>query len=792
MSLFGSNPRREKERRQAKEARTQSMRRSAKEWVGYDSMLRGGQAYLGHGDWSATIRLSDVSYQAADQEQQEHVIQSWAQLLNSFTAGQAAEITVATRRVDPRVIGRSVRLRHNDDADDTWRDEFNRLLDLKIGQASNGTVADKLLTVRVHDDDPHRAVISLNRLVVNVQAQLASMGCRSERLDRTARLRAVHESLLPDDVFLFTEERFARERSTDTRDYVTPYAFDLKSPDRVRILESERDLWHTTLWIRDFPPRLSDELIGQVSDLRACATVSIHLSPYDRAEGLKAIKGQKTAVDMQVDAVRRRNIRNQEPDDMLPPDLQEQSEQVDSLLDKMQGSNEKLIDALVVIGVSAPDQTTLEQRVQDIRQVLAGLSLTGERMRHMQLPGLVCELPLGARPVPLSRSLTTSAAAIMVPFTSQEHFDPTGVFYGTNTITGNLVAVDRTKLLNANGFILGMSGSGKSASSKWEIEHILLSRPRDRVIIIDPEGEYERIRQAFHGSRVDVSAGSEQRINPLDITLEGADSGENPVREQTSQVMAMLQSLIGGVSGLGPVAHGVLDSVVTRMYSSWRPGDPQPTLGDLQRLLDSDAAPEARGLSASLSPYVSGSRAGFNGQTNVDTNDRLTVYNTLDLDSSMMTFGMMVILNHVWNQIKENRSRGDGSRVWIYCDEFHVFFSDEYAASFFLSIYKRARKYGAGITGITQNIDELLASEQASLMFANSAFIELLRMNGTDAATVAGLLKLSQAQINQFAQAEPGTGLIVAGSDYVPFDGRIPTDSSVFELNSTNAATVQR
>lgn len=774
-----------------KRRRSRAMRRSAKQWVGFDSMLSGGQAYLGGGDWSATIRLSDVSYQSADQDRQEWVVQRWAQLLNSFTSGQAAEVTVSTRRVDPRAVGGAVKMRHAADGLDGWRDEFNRLLDRKVSQATNGSVAEKLLTVRVHDDDPRRAVISLNRLVVQVQAQLASMGCRSERLDRTARLRAIHAALLPDDRFEFDEQRFRAERRSDSRDYVTPYAFDLKSPDRVRILEASKDLWHTTLWVRDFPPRLSDELVSQVTDLRADATVSIHLAPYDRAEGLKAVKNQKTAVDMQVDSVRRRNIRNQEPEDLLPPDLEEQSDQTDALLDKMNSSNEKLIDALVVIGVSAPDEATLTTRVQDVRQVLAGLSLTAETMRHMQLPGLVCGLPLGARPVPLSRSLTTSAAAIMVPFTSQEHFDPSGVFYGTNSITGNLVAVDRTKLLNANGFILGMSGSGKSASSKWEIEHILLSRPADRVIIVDPEGEYERIRKALGGARVDVSAGSEQRINPLEITLEG-DSEEDPVREQTSQAMAMLQSLVGGTTGLTPSALGVLDGVVTRMYQEWHEGAVQPTLGDLQRLLEAEGSVDAHNLAQSLEPFVSGSKSGFNGQTNVDTSARLTVYDTLNLDASMRTFGMMTVLNHVWNEIKSNRASGSGGRVWVYVDEFHVFFSDDFAATFFLSIYKRARKYGAGITGITQNVDELLASDQASLMLANSAFIELLRMSGTDAGTVKRLLKLSDSQVAQFTQADPGCGLIVAGDDLVPFDGRIPHDSPVFALNSTNAATVQR
>lgn len=789
MSNNTSRERRAKRKAEFERQRTQQKKRQAKQWVGFDSMLEGGQAYLGDNQWSSTLVMSDVSYKASDTDQQAHIVNEWASVLNMLVEGQQAQVTVRSRQVNIESLAHSVEMPLLQDANDKWRTEFNTLLKRQIGRATSGTLVEKLLTLTVEDDDPQRAVASLNRLVLQVSARLASMGCHVKRLDRTQRLRAIHDALMPDDGFHFSEEEFAQSK-TDTRDYVTPWAFDLRDPSCVHILESEKDFYHTSIWVRDFPPRLSDELVSRITALKGAASINIHLSPFERGAGIDLVKQQKTSLDMEIADRRQRNIREHQPADYLPPNLEEASEQVEDLLDKLNSSDEKMIDALVVIGVDAPDKSTLYQRVLEVRQILSSLSLQGDAMRHMQLPALVCTLPLGARPVPVRRTLTTSAAAIMIPFTSEEHFDPTGVFYGTNKLSGNLIVVDRTKLLNQNGFILGTTGSGKSAATKWEIEHVLLTRPYDQVIIIDPEGEYEKIRNAFGGALVDVSAGSSQRLNPLEITL-NSDNDEDPIRERTSSVMGMMNSLIGGVNGLSPQQEGVLDDVVTQMYQSYNPQLKQPTLGSLHELLTLDERPEAQQLSNALIPFVNGSKSGFNGQTNVNANDRLVVFNTLHLDGSMKTFGMMVVLQHVWNRIKDNRAKGKG-RIWIYVDEFHTLFSNKYAADFFLSIYKRARKYGAGITGITQNIEELLESHQARLMLSNSSFLELLRMNATDAQTVKSLLKLSDTQVSLFATGEPGTGLIAAGDVFVPFDGRIPRDNPIFELNQTNAASQQR
>ena len=175
--------------------------------------------------------------------------------------------------------------------------------------------------------------------------------------------------------------------------------------------------------------------------------------------------------------------------------------------------------------------------------------------------------------------------------------------------------------------------------------------------------------------------------------------------------------------------------------------------------------------------------SGFNGQTNVDLSNRFTVFDVSGLSGELRTFGMMVVIDQVWNRVIRNKA--NGRRTWLYVDEFHRFFSNQYAAAQFKDIYKRARKYGLGVTGITQNVEEILDLQDAREMLSNSDFLMLLSQNSTDADALCELLTLSEEQRQYFTGVLPGQGLMKIGSAYVPSDGRIPAGGDLYRLYST-------
>jgi len=362
---------------------------------------------------------------------------------------------------------------------------------------------------------------------------------------------------------------------------------------------------------------------------------------------------------------------------------------------------------------------------------------------------------------------------------------PGGIWYGVNAQSSNALVADRTATTNGNGFILGTSGSGKSQSGKMEITNVFLSRPDDDIIVIDPEHEYEPLIEAFGGEVIRIHAGSSQRVNPLDIELNVITGDEDPINAKCEFVLTMLGSLVGGSMGLTPDQRSVADRSTLMLYRKYAAdGGPMPTLLELRDALNASGEEAGRDLARMLEIYTVGSLGGFSNRTNVNPQNRLISWDISKLGNEMRTFGMMVILDQIWNRVARNRA--EGRRTWLYIDEFHLLFGNKYSADYFRSLYKRARKWGLIPTGITQNIEELLANQDARLMLANSDFLLLLGQNATDADSLCNLLHFSEEQRRFFTNVQPGHGLMKSGNAVIPMDARIPTDSILYDLFSTS------
>ena len=527
-----------------------------------------------------------------------------------------------------------------------------------------------------------------------------------------------------------------------------------------------------------------NQLVNDLTGLRARVDVSIHLAPMDRGESMTLVRRKNAEVKMQIMDQRRKNRKQGLDPDDLPDDLDDQQEQLGQLRDELRSTNQRLVDSIIVIGVSAASQEELEVACRNVKAKVNAQSCTAESLKFMQMEGLTAELPLGNNPLPMKRTLTTNSAAILIPFTTQEVFEPHGLFYGSNARSGNPILADRRSHMNSNGFVLGTSGGGKSFTVKQEIAGMFLNRD-DEVIVIDPEREYLALAAAFGGQIIQISAGTGTRVNPMDIVLED-DSASDPVKDKTNNVVSMIGALIGGIDGLDPLQKGLVDQCVSNLYTRYRNqggGVTQPTLQDLHDELQDCGNDEGRYLADALNPYITGSMSGFNGQTNVDLSNRFTVFDVSGLSGELRTFGMMVVIDQVWNRVIRNKA--NGRRTWLYVDEFHRFFSNQYAAAQFKDIYKRARKYGLGVTGITQNVEEILDLQDAREMLSNSDFLMLLSQNSTDADALCELLTLSEEQRQYFTGVLPGQGLMKIGSAYVPFDGRIPAGGDLYRLYST-------
>ena len=371
--------------------------------------------------------------------------------------------------------------------------------------------------------------------------------------------------------------------------------------------------------------------------------------------------------------------------------------------------------------------------------------------------------------------------------------DAGGIYYGVNAVSHNLIICNRGNLLNGNGFITGVSGSGKSMAAKQEVSALALSTDHD-IIIVDPEREYGELVRALGGEVITISAADPNgcHINALDLS-EGYGDGKEPLVMKSEFIMSLYEQLMGS-DKIEPQEKSIIDRSVGNIYREYLKnyqGQP-PTLKDLYDDLMKQVNPEAHRIALALELFTVGSLNVFSHQTNINTKSRILCFDIQDLGENLKSVGLLVMLDAIYNRVIQNRKQGKYTHVYI--DEIYLFFANgsgsghsitNYSGEFLYKCWKRFRKYGATLTGITQNVEECLLSNTARMMFANSEFLLMLNQATTDREQLARLLGASDTQMSYVDNAPAGHGLIKVGGAIVPFANELPKNTELYRLMST-------
>jgi type IV secretory pathway VirB4 component len=375
-----------------------------------------------------------------------------------------------------------------------------------------------------------------------------------------------------------------------------------------------------------------------------------------------------------------------------------------------------------------------------------------------------------------------------VPFTTQELFQssPESLYYGLNSLSNNLIMVDRKMLKNPNGLILGTPGSGKSFAAKREIANSFLVTDDD-IIICDPEAEYAPLVQRLDGQVICISPTSTQYVNPMDINLNYSED-DNPLALKSDFILSLCELVVGGKEGLQPIEKTVIDRAVRNVYRSFLANpDPakMPILGDLYNELLKQPEPEAARIAAALELYVSGSLNVFNHRTNIHLDNRLVCFDIKQLGKQLKKLGMLVIQDQVWNRVTVNRSAGKTTRYY-----FHLLLKEEQTAAYSVEIWKRFRKWGGIPTAITQNVKDLLSSREVENIFENSDFVYMLNQAVGDRQILAKQLSISPHQLSYVTHSGEGEGLLFFGNVILPFVDHFPKDLELYRIMTTKLSEV--
>ena len=732
--------------------------------------------------YSKTIRFSDINYAIASKEDKTSMFLGWSELLNTLDAGSAAKITINNKRVDRQDFERTILLPAQGDGLDGYRREYNDMLTGKVTDTSNSVVQERYLTLSAHRKDVGEARTFFDRVSGEVSRRLSALGSRGEELDASRRLRVLHDFYRAGDEAPFAFDLKESMRwGRSFKDTICPDSLEYKKDHFVM-----GDKYGRVLFLKEYASYIKDAMVGELTGLDRTMMLSIDVIPVPTDEAVREMQNRLLGVETNVTNWQRRQNSNQNFSAVVPYDLEQQRKETREMLDDLTTRDQRMFYAVVTLVHLADSKKQLDSDTKTLQSIARTHLCQLTTLHWQQAEGLDTALPLGLRRIDALRTLITESLAVLIPFKAQEIRHRHGAYYGQNSISRDLILADRWELLNANGFVLGVSGSGKSFTAKREMAALALST-QDDIIVIDPEAEYRPLIEGLGGQVIEISATSPNHINAMDME-QGYGDGENPVVLKSEFLLSLCEQLMGA-GQLSAREKSIIDRCAAQCYRDYlRRGcrGAAPTLQDFHAELLRQPEEEARDVALAIELFTQGSLNTFAKPTNVDTGARILCYDIRDLGRQLLPVGMLVVLDSIFNRILRNRAKG--RNTWVYIDEIYLLFQHEYSANFLFTLWKRVRKYRACCTGITQNVDDLLQSHTARTMLANSEFLVMLNQAATDRAELARLLNISDNQLSYITNVEPGRGLIKCGSAIVPFQDDFPRHTRLYQLMTTKAS----
>ncbi len=709
---------REKEKRRKKQDKERKKQRNipqtAQQSIPYLRMLEDGICQVTKNYFSKTVQFYDINYQLALNEDKTTIFENYCDFLNYFDSSISVQLSFINQQVDVEEFEKSIDIPDQNDDFNEIREEYRTMLKNQLSKGNNGLVKTKYITFGIEAESLKVARARLERIETDVLNNFKVLGAQARPLNGVERLEILYHIFNQDRIEPFRfHYRMLPETGMRTKDFIAPTSFNFSKNSSFLMGKTIGSI----SYLQILAPELTDRMLADFLDVDDSINVNIHIQSIDQTSAIKMIKGKISDLDKMKIEEQKKAVRAGYDMDVLPSDLVTFGEEAKNLLEDLQSRNERMFLVTVLVMNTAKKRQKLDNNIFQVQGISQKYNCSLRPLDYQQEAGLMSCIPLGLNRIEIQRGLTTSATAIFIPFTTQELFqEGEALYYGLNALSNNVIMVDRKRLKNPNGLILGTPGSGKSFSAKREITNCFLIT-EDDIIICDPEAEYYPLVEALHGQVVRISPVSTQYINPMDLNLNYSEE-DNPLSLKSDFILSLCELIVGGKNGLEPVEKTIIDRCVRLVYQNYL-SDPvpenMPILQDLYDLLRNQDEPEAQRLATALEIYVTGSLNVFNHQTNVDINNRIVCFDIRELGKQLKKIGMLIVQDQVWNRVTLNRSAHKATRYYI--DEFHLLLKEEQTATYSVEIWKRFRKWGGIPTGITQNIKDLLASREIENIF---------------------------------------------------------------------------
>lgn len=760
---------------------------NATDAIRYEKMFENGICQIDKEHFSKMLRFSDINYQTARVSDQKDTFMHYCEVLNSLDPTITLQLCLLTRQVDEKSFEKDMFIPLVGDSLDEYRTEINQMEKEKLKEGQNSTVREKYFVYTAKAEDYETAQSALARFETQFIALFRNMDVEDVHvLSGQERINTMRTITRSDERKTLTMRDIAFSGYT-SRSFVAPPSFDFSDKTGFEF----GNKYGQVLWFGDLPPDLNDQLLSDFTDLPINMVISIHMKNVNHAQALSMVNTQIAFMEMDNNRrARKAWQQGTDPRASYLPETVQSLKNATALHTDLVENDQRLFEVTPLIYVYADTEEELIDYIYRIKSTAQKRLVTAQNIDYQQIEAFNSVLPIGKNfhGKNLIRNLTTASTAIMIPFTTQELYQKGGVYFGQNAISRNIIMFNRKQLHAPNGFILGKPGSGKSFAAKREMILTLINDPNADVICIDPEREYTQLAYNFDGEVVRIAPNSNVHINPLDINESYADDGD-PLTLKSDFFISMIDLIQKG--SISNKERSILDRTLRLCYEKYfktQKVEDMPTMQDFYALLVKQDSEEARELALSLEYYIKGSANLFAHKTNVDLSKRFVIFDIHELGKSNRTLGMLIVLDQIWNRITKNRA--SGRETYLFIDEIQLLFTNSYSSDYFFELWTRSRKYGAIPTGITQNVETLLQSDNARRMLSNSDFIMAMNQAHSDRQELAELLSISDRQLRYITNTEPGSGLLFAGKSIIPFNDKFPMDTKIYKMITTKLSEV--
>ena len=732
--------------------------------------------FLTGGKFAKTYKFTDINYLVASREDKESMFLTYSELLNSLDSGATTKITINNRRLNKANFEQSILMPLRGDFRDEYRREYNQML-LDKATGANGIVQEKYLTISVVKKDIEEARAYFARVGADLISHFSALGSKCTELDAEEKLRVLHDFYRQGEEAAFHfDPQDMMKKGHDFRDYICPDSIE-KNSDYLKLGEK----FCRVLFLKDYASYIKDSMVTELTDFNRNMMLSIDVVPVPTDEAVREVENRLLGVETNITNWQRRQNANNNFSAMIPYDMELQRKESKEFLDDLTTRDQRMMFGLITMVLCADSKEQLDSDTEAVLSVARKHMCQLATLKFQQIDGLNTVLPIGARKINAFRTLTTESLAVFIPFKVQEIRDSGGIYYGENAISHNLIMCNKANLLNQSAFLLGVPGSGKSFCAKELITFLILNTDDD-ILICDPEGEFAPLVQALGGdisTIIRMAAGGKDRLNAM-YMVDGYGEN-NPIVEKSQFVMSLVEQI--DKNGVGPQQKSIIDRCTALVYQEAQQKGTVATLCDLRDKILEQPEDKAKEIALSLELFTKGSLDIFGHESTVDLDKRIVVFDIRSLGAQLKPTGLLVITDTILNRVTLNWKKGKRTHVFI--DEFHVVFENEQSGIFFNSAWRQFRKRGAYPTAITQNVEYLLDSVQASTMLSNSEFVVMLNQAASDRAKLAKLLNISDEQMSYVTNADAGCGLIKYGSALVPFINRFPKNTKLYQLMTT-------